>query len=66
VNDMEKGAFDYERDARMCSLSSSGNKRDLILAEELARNSEFYCLTCKRSAADPERLCSPALEWHDR
>jgi hypothetical protein len=61
MNDRDKGVFNYEEDARICSLTGSGAKTDLELAEKLAEDAQFYCLTCKGTAKDPERLCSPAL-----
>jgi hypothetical protein len=62
MKDREKGSFDYEEDARLCSLVSSGNSSDLDLAEKLSRDSQYFCLTCKQTAADPRRLCSPSLK----
>ena len=61
VEERDKGCFDYEADARMCSLTSSGDAHDFKLAEDLSKNSKFYCLTCKSTAEDMERLCAPAL-----
>ncbi|MGD0101661.1 MAG: hypothetical protein ABSC60_15045 [Acidobacteriota bacterium] len=62
MSDWEKGTSGYENDARICSLASSGNERDLDLVEALAKDSQFFCLTCKRSSSDPKKLCSPAFK----
>lgn len=61
MEEQDKGCFDYETDARICSLTGSGSMHDFELAERLAKNSRYFCLTCKSSAEDLERLCSPAL-----
>lgn len=57
-----KGEFAYRRGAAICSLATSGNKSDQRLAEKMSRDSEWICLTCKRTARDRERICSPAFK----
>jgi len=61
MEEKDGSCFDYDADARMCSLTSSGSSHDSELADKLSQGSQFYCLTCGNPAEDRERLCSPAL-----
>jgi hypothetical protein len=62
MSDLKKSQSEFQEEARVCSLVSSGNPEDRELAEELAEDSEYICLNCKQTASDDKKLCSPALK----
>ncbi len=53
---------DSPYECNVCSLSQSRNPRDIDLLKQLSEDSEFYCLTCKGTANDMKKLCSPAFK----
>jgi len=60
---MDKKDLDQEYDPnfRVCSLSGNTDQKDVEQLERLSKDSQYYCLTCKRSSNDAARLCSPAF-----
>lgn len=56
---MDEEKFDMESDEKLCSLSGSDNQNDLDLLKHLAKDSQYICSMCSRSAASEYNLCSP-------
>ena len=57
---MDKGnSYDSELDAKLCTLSGSGDQTEMDRIKNLVQDSRYVCTGCGRTAANEENLCSP-------